>query len=514
MPVRTCGRGIHRWLLHKEQLGRTISRGSITKNQVTLKINPNGESCTNTINRAELAAIHQALIHPDVAELGEAIHIYTDSLCSIYMIRRILDAPWTLRESKHYVLLQNILNALLARAENGGITHIYKVKSHTGIKGNDVADKKAKEAATDPSKRTQIMETSDNSPYDKRTWASLAPARQNTAPEATNPTPSVQYLPSLLDGVKKAIAPKHSGGLAAKRGVFATAWAMAVPLTHKPSNAHMWKDSQIKWGQIMRTMKARWGLLWNQKLAYRCKRALSPNCPLCGQMDSIGHMLGGCSHVEAAAMKIARHDQSVKLIQKAIALGPMGGFYMIMDAGKDCDLPDGVSGKRVPTWILPPIDANTTPEARQIEKTRRRKMRPDILILEGLEEKDVRGSNVDRIRSHINDLNATRKLRIHVIEVGYCSDLDHAAKDSDKRKQHEDLVALLRQTCPRTSFHDPVTLGRCGTIPASLITLLKETFGLHTSRADEYAKKLNRHAVQWVDKMYTHRQCALARQGG
>ena len=40
------------------------------------------------------------------------------------------------------------------------------------------------------------------------------------------------------------------------------------------------------------------------------------------------------------------------------------------------------------------------------------------------------------------------------------------------------------------------------------------TVGLHTSRADEYAKKLNRHAVQWVDKMYTHRQCALARQGG
>ena len=53
-----------------------------------------------------------------------------------------------------------------------------------------------------------------------------------------------------------------------------------------------------------------------------------------------------------------------------------------------------------------------------------------------------------------------------------CSDLDHAAMDFDKRKQHEDLAALLRQTCPSTSFHDPVTLGRCGTIPASLRILL------------------------------------------
>ena len=73
----------------------------ITKNKVTLKINPNGVAYTNTINRAELSAIHQALTQPDVAEPGEAIYIYTDSLCSIHMIRRILDAPWSLSESKH-----------------------------------------------------------------------------------------------------------------------------------------------------------------------------------------------------------------------------------------------------------------------------------------------------------------------------------------------------------------------------------------------------------------------------
>ena len=145
-------------------------------------------------------------------------------------------------------------------------------------------------------------------------------------------------------------------------------------------------------------------------------------------------------------------------------------------------------------------------------------MRPDILILEGLKEKDIRGKPVDEIRSHINDLKITMKLKVHVIEVGYCTDLNHASKDLDKRKQHEDLVALLRTPCPHfgattVRFHDPVTLGHCGTIPASLITLMKETFDLAPSRADEYAKKLNRNAVQWVDKIYKHRQCALRQPG-
>ena len=44
-------------------------------------------------------------------------------------------------------------------------------------------------------------------------------------------------------------------------------------------------------------------------------------------------------------------------------------------------------------------------------------------------------------------------------------------------------------------------------------TIMKETFDLAPSRADEYAKKLNRNAVQWVDKIYKHRQCALHQPG-
>ena len=54
-------------------------------------INPNGQRETNTINRAELSAIHQAVVIRETT--GGDLTIYTDSLCSIYMIQKALKKP-------------------------------------------------------------------------------------------------------------------------------------------------------------------------------------------------------------------------------------------------------------------------------------------------------------------------------------------------------------------------------------------------------------------------------------
>ena len=480
----------------------------VTKNRISIKINPNGKTYTNTITRAELSAILTALTHPDVGSLNEALHIYTDSLCSIHMIRRILNSPWTLKESKHYDLLSNIVHALWTRAEQGGHTHIYKVKSHSGIKSNDIVDAKAKEAALKP-QEADVVDTSDYEPYSRRPWVCLSP---EAASDPTLPPREPYYLPSLRDGIKRALDPKLSGGLATT-GFYTQAWSDALGATHLPSNARMWKDPSIKWKQVMLTMKARWGQLWNQRLAHRYKLADSPNCPLCGCMDSVGHLLGGCDHPTARANKISRHDDAVKLVQKAIAMGPKGGWYMVMDAGKDRDLPVDVMGKRIPAWLFPapkPVGDSWTRTQYDEDANLRKKLRPDILIIEGLAEGAIRGLSIAEIRSY---LQANPRFKIHVIEVGYCGDLNHAAKDFDKRLQHEQLVALLRSAGLNVTFHDPVTLGRCGTIPSSFIALMKDAFGLSSPQAEAVAFKLNRHAVQWVDKMYTHRQCVTRNPG-
>jgi len=193
-----------------------------TKNRITLLINPNGKSYTNTITRAEISAIHQAITY--TLDCNEPLHIYTDSLYAIHMIRRILDSPWTLRESKHYHLLNKILDALLTKAERDDHTYIYKVKSHSGVEANEIVDKKAKRAAMNPEQEGVIVEETENDPYGHRTWACLHKGSPTGLPDTDT---TIRYLPSLCDGVKRAVTPALSGGLATK-GFYAEAWTTAV----------------------------------------------------------------------------------------------------------------------------------------------------------------------------------------------------------------------------------------------------------------------------------------------
>ena len=57
-----------------------------------ITINPNGKRPTLTINWAELSGIHQAPVS-EQASSAKTLHIYTDSLCSLSLIPRILSTP-------------------------------------------------------------------------------------------------------------------------------------------------------------------------------------------------------------------------------------------------------------------------------------------------------------------------------------------------------------------------------------------------------------------------------------
>ena len=299
------------------------------------------------------------------------------------MIRRILDSPWTLKERKHFQLLNNILDALRARSEAGGKTHIYKVKSHCGVIGNEAADKGAVEAAKRP-EIADVIDQSENDPYSHRTWAAQNP---DPSPDDEAPGP-LRYFSSLRDGIKKTIGPKASGGATANTGIYGCAWEKAIPTLHLPSSFNFWKDNQITQCLKTLTFKAMWGYLWNNKLAFRYSMAKSPNCPLCGEPDSTGHMLGGCLHPEAQAMTIARHDGAVKIIQKPMNTSNLGGFYTTMDVGKASDLPEGVSSK---PWLFPSTESLSKEDRDQQDK-KRSKLRPDILVIEGFTTQDAIGT--------------------------------------------------------------------------------------------------------------------------
>ena len=96
----------------------------------TIHVNPNGNDYTNTIQRAELAAIRAALADPIVQEQCR-VTVATDSIASLYLIRRAINAPERLHISKHRALLLSIADCRCVmpwkkRMSNGaglGCTH-------------------------------------------------------------------------------------------------------------------------------------------------------------------------------------------------------------------------------------------------------------------------------------------------------------------------------------------------------------------------------------------------------
>ena len=118
-------------------------------------------------------------------------------------------------------------------------------------------------------------------------------------------------------------------------------------------------------------------------------------CPLCGLPDGGSHTMTGCQNAHLKALYIRRHDDAVKIILKTIGKGSKGGCYTIMDAGRAIDLPEEVAGKRLPSWLMPNMD-----------ESERIKLRPDILILEGLDASKVpKDDAAPELRAHfLNNL--------------------------------------------------------------------------------------------------------------
>ena len=93
-------------------------------------MNPRDVGLTNTISRAELAAIAAAIIHG-------YHHIATDSPTSMHYIRKQLSHPNLHRHHIQGDVLHSIAKAI---HQSPSPILFHKVKSHAGIIGNEYAD--------------------------------------------------------------------------------------------------------------------------------------------------------------------------------------------------------------------------------------------------------------------------------------------------------------------------------------------------------------------------------------
>ena len=341
----------------------------------TFTVQPSGHGATNTVVRAELAGICAALQRAatDVAP----IHVYTDSLSSLYLIARYLHFPHTLRECKHLHLLEAISAPLKARAHRGARTHLRKVKAHAGCVGNEFADIGAASAARQGCVHDQVLHVSNNSVSSLPAWPVVLP------PPAADGGASPE--PYTVSDLRSSLARHFHPDLRAGRLPHTkTTQARALAFSHAyPAiSTHMWTACPYR--VIRHALQARYGTLWTSSRALKFGLPYLPGvatpfpthggaCPLCGQPDTSGHMLGGCRLPHFHARYIKRHNTGVQILYDSIVAGISGGMFCVMDACPVASLPPGVNATRIPEWMLP-----------LVPPAQRALFRPDLLLIPGL----------------------------------------------------------------------------------------------------------------------------------
>jgi hypothetical protein len=168
---------------------------------------------TNTISRAELAALAAAVIH------GYS-HIATDSLTSLHQFKKQLSHPNLHRHHIQGDVLQSIAKAI---RQSPSPIHFFKVKSHASIIGNKHADALAKKSATTYS---DIADTSiriagpEGNPFYNIPWLTKEDTENQTQTHnytrTTNmahpPPPRLWYLPNHRDALQAHMHLLHKLG--------------------------------------------------------------------------------------------------------------------------------------------------------------------------------------------------------------------------------------------------------------------------------------------------------------
>jgi len=269
-------------------------------------------------------------------------------------------------------------------------------------------------------------------------------------------------------------------------GTYATIWLQTFPQILPQVSNHFWATPTVPWSLKMQVHRARWGRLWNKKLAYRWKLPYATSthpptndhCPICRTaQDGASHILAGCSAF--LGHYISRHDAAVKIIWKSISQGLLGGYTAVMDAGTTADLPNGVT-KTMPSALCPP----------NIQPAEWAKFRPDIALI----HPSILREGPEASLTH----------PIHLVEVGYCSDTNHEVKHTQKQAQHARLLTLLKDQGYKADL-TIITLGTTSTIPISAFSNL-ESLGLDHHTVDTLLHRLHRLAVKHLGHILFERR--------
>jgi hypothetical protein len=371
-----------------------------------------------------------------------------------------------------------------------GDVRLSKVRAHTGVAGNELADALAKRAAT-----------TDNATHTVAFDGPLAPPESDDDCDHSS-------RKSILQRVQRAYMLRTK----TKTGQYMCKLE-AEKIALAPTN-HFINNRNINTRARKNAMRVR----------YRCMRHPNPRldggCPLCAMCngcfmrDYFCHLFGACIHPEIKKLQTLYHNEAVHLIANAIEAGEYGGCALLVNAGA------GPNGRQSVATVPPELLPGYT-------------KRPDICLLQGwTKAKLERSATLQRFpRPH-------RDRSVRIVFVEFCFTNDYFIPEQMQRKQnkytpapplhpplvnHRNLIEELRArgfTTLGTHHCTPpgeemltdiaplmpvVAIGHSGVILERTVELFK-ALGMSATQATALANNLNSLAVKRMNALLTKRQ--------
>ena len=448
-------------------------------------INCSGVGATKTITRAELCALLHCLrlMGVDHDEI-----IATDSQASMQLTSRDIRVPERNLESKHRILISEIASLLLTRARNGAQTSLIKVKSHIGIIGNEKADELANRAANADGKLKSRLPRVDigNVAFEGLFWPGTIP--NSSASENAG----LYTVSNLKIALKDASRKYYQTGMT-NQTMYTDIWDRVTPEMELEVSNAFWKSHAITTAAIRQVLKARYGVMWNMRQAYKMNCSYFANgpiaknalCPMCRQTDSTNHLLNGCMHPEMQALQIERHNEAGRLILKELAQGKHGAYHIMADVGRYSKVKAlGIHENRIDKKILP----DATFRRHNLNPRNRNKLRPDIMVINSSKRPLKRKRDSEEGRATIGTA--------YIVEIGYTSEGRYHEKLAEKQEQHAQLVTLMESQGYQVVINT-IILGSSGGIFKSTTEAL-EDLGVDFNRRKRLLQRLHIHSVRWL----------------
>ena len=414
---------------------------------------------------------------------------------------------------------------ILNRARRGLHTRIIKVKAHTGIHGNEMADQLAKEATDHEQFAPHGTVFIGQNAYEGLSWPCMAPKEkdsstaQDTEGDASDDASEPRYVANLTTAVKTMAAERLQTGRT-NNTLYHTLWQKVTPFMDGHASNAFWTMPEITPAATRQLLKVRYGQIWTMRKAFLYRMPYFrggriPNntiCPLacCSHPDSASHMLGECEEEGIKAMCIERHNVSLRMVLTEVAKGNHGNRLVYIDAGAE----DKVRHLQCPNSTIPQevISDRTLLDHGMAQAAERRLLRPDALIIATNEvhvpATGKRNANRRRLPTRMVPNKGKdppfRKCKAYIIEVGYAAETRYEAKVQEKIEQHEKLRILLEAEGFEVVLQ-PIILGTTGGIFRSQNDLLDQ-LGVPKQRQQKLNRRLHIHSIQYMHSIIKARR--------